>query len=625
MVTGVFQRFYRDLCEEECVCGPKRTCEGLECLCRPRFFAGQLLTDEDLRRLDHYIVAKGRLHNKYLHGTGVVCGLEVVCNACDDTVTVRTGYAIGPCGEDIVVCADTRVDIGELIRAHRHQKAQADPCRPYGENPNTDCEAAEQDWILAICYDEKPSRGVTSLRQPEKQSCGCGCGCGGGSKNGHSHSNGQSSNGSCGCTTKTRRPTQCEPTLTCEGYKFKLIKPKSKTSVDNDRTSALSDLTSRSELVRRVFCCLSGVLARVQKFPTNASPQQLADFCCDFKADLRVIIETGNVHDCMLGARLSEIVCPAPNDPDFTQKLTQAMTLTLQVAVDLYKACICSAMLPPCSTGSPDDCVPLATITVRTADLKVLYICNWSERKFVVTFPTLGYWLGWLPLFDTLRNAMVNLCCTRRRQPSFAVNSDFRIRENVAAQPAGDAPRVTDRPPTVASAAFAATAAERSTEQPMEPLKGNAFTNLTSDYARRTTSLSGLEATVLAGLGLKGEGDVDLASDLEILNPMAALGLTRLASPAGESLVPEELTAVLGQIFARDRIAGEAPSTRTSGAEVRESTGRAATTKAAASPETARIAKLEASLEKLAKTVETQRKTIDKLQKGQNQKGRSNA
>ena len=102
-----------------CGCGPGRSCDGLECLCRPRYFAGQLLTDEDLRRLDHYIVAKNRLHNRYLHGTGVVCGLEVVCNPCDPTVTVRTGFAIGPCGEDIVVCNDTAVDVTQLIRGSR--------------------------------------------------------------------------------------------------------------------------------------------------------------------------------------------------------------------------------------------------------------------------------------------------------------------------------------------------------------------------------------------------------------------------------------------------------------------------------------------------------------------------
>ena len=58
-------------------CQPCPDCGGLECLCRPRFFAGQLLTEQDLNRLDQYIVAKNQLHNRYLVGHGVVCGLEV--------------------------------------------------------------------------------------------------------------------------------------------------------------------------------------------------------------------------------------------------------------------------------------------------------------------------------------------------------------------------------------------------------------------------------------------------------------------------------------------------------------------------------------------------------------------
>ena len=33
-------------------------CGALECLCRPRFFAGQLLSEQDLNRLDQYIKNK---------------------------------------------------------------------------------------------------------------------------------------------------------------------------------------------------------------------------------------------------------------------------------------------------------------------------------------------------------------------------------------------------------------------------------------------------------------------------------------------------------------------------------------------------------------------------------------
>src|SRR5215831_10675716 len=114
-------------------CDPRPVCPacgGLECLCRPRFFAGQLLSDEDLNRLDHYVVAKNRLHNRYLFGTGVVCGLEVVCSTCDpaggDSVIVKTGYALSPCGNDIVVCKEEAVNVCDLINR----------CRP---RPPDDC------------------------------------------------------------------------------------------------------------------------------------------------------------------------------------------------------------------------------------------------------------------------------------------------------------------------------------------------------------------------------------------------------------------------------------------------------------------------------------------------------
>ena len=68
----------------ECKPAPACTeCGELKCLCRPRFFAGQLLTEQDLNRLQTYVIEKNRLHNRYLHGWGVVCGLEVGCEPCD--------------------------------------------------------------------------------------------------------------------------------------------------------------------------------------------------------------------------------------------------------------------------------------------------------------------------------------------------------------------------------------------------------------------------------------------------------------------------------------------------------------------------------------------------------------
>lgn len=93
-----------------CGCGGKgcAVCEPRSFI-RPRFFAGQLLTDEDLALLGDYVVAKNRLHNRALWGPGVVCGLDVNCDPCGDGhVIVQPGYAINCCGDDIVCRAPSR-------------------------------------------------------------------------------------------------------------------------------------------------------------------------------------------------------------------------------------------------------------------------------------------------------------------------------------------------------------------------------------------------------------------------------------------------------------------------------------------------------------------------------------
>ena len=120
---------------------PCPVCKGLDCLCRPRFFPGQLLSDQDHNRLQGYVVGKNRLHNRYLHGWGVACGLEVVCDPCRGTnVVVRSGYALSPCGDDIVLCNDAAVNVCELLDDCRRRETVCDP--PY-DNPDQPCRDGE--------------------------------------------------------------------------------------------------------------------------------------------------------------------------------------------------------------------------------------------------------------------------------------------------------------------------------------------------------------------------------------------------------------------------------------------------------------------------------------------------
>jgi hypothetical protein len=95
---------------------------------RPVFFDGQLLTSDDLQALVAYTRGKDRLHNRYLVGSGVVCGLEVVCSrAAPGSVVVRSGYALDCCGNDIVVACDQQVDLMELM-AGLTGDGCTDPC-----------------------------------------------------------------------------------------------------------------------------------------------------------------------------------------------------------------------------------------------------------------------------------------------------------------------------------------------------------------------------------------------------------------------------------------------------------------------------------------------------------------
>lgn len=57
-----------------------------------------------------------RFHNKHLHGWGVVCGLQVACES-DQTVRVRSGYAIDCEGRDLRVNDDEILDINQLAAA----------------------------------------------------------------------------------------------------------------------------------------------------------------------------------------------------------------------------------------------------------------------------------------------------------------------------------------------------------------------------------------------------------------------------------------------------------------------------------------------------------------------------
>jgi hypothetical protein len=155
------------------------------------------LTEEDLQLLNTYVIEKNRLHNRYLFGDGVVCGLEVVEQPCDSRkVIVKPGYALDCCGNDIVVPCPIELDINPLIRDLRTRLRGGydcgDPCPPQtngcksatatdpatATNPATAATDDSKDkdkkppppcFCLYIRYDEKSSDPV--MPYPTEDSC----------------------------------------------------------------------------------------------------------------------------------------------------------------------------------------------------------------------------------------------------------------------------------------------------------------------------------------------------------------------------------------------------------------------------------------------------------------------
>ncbi len=127
---------------------------------RTRYFSRQLITADDLTQDQDYYREKRRMHNRLLHGWGIVCGLEVKTNTAPSLIiTICPGYALSPQGDEIYVPTEVQFDLSQCI------KGQDSPCHspcapvvPYAVDPH-----------IAIKYAQCMSHPV---RVPP---LGCGC------------------------------------------------------------------------------------------------------------------------------------------------------------------------------------------------------------------------------------------------------------------------------------------------------------------------------------------------------------------------------------------------------------------------------------------------------------------
>jgi len=74
------------------------------------------------------------------------------------------------------------------------------------------------------------------------------------------------------------------------------------------------------------------------------------------------------------------------------------------------KDCICDHLLVSCPECPEDKDLDLAAVSIRGNS--VYKVCNWSRRKYVKSFPTVGYWLSMVPVLPFLRDQLGRVCGT---------------------------------------------------------------------------------------------------------------------------------------------------------------------------------------------------------------------
>lgn len=97
-------------------------------LARVNFFNRQLLTADDMTTECDYFLQKLRRHNRFMHGWGVVCGLNVTAAPVTGAawrVQIGSGYALGPYGDEIFVGEAVFFDLAACLTG-----GPTNPCEP---------------------------------------------------------------------------------------------------------------------------------------------------------------------------------------------------------------------------------------------------------------------------------------------------------------------------------------------------------------------------------------------------------------------------------------------------------------------------------------------------------------
>jgi hypothetical protein len=138
---------------EKCADKDKSVCDYNE-FRRLRYFHGMLLDDKDFQAEQQYHAGKRRFLNRMLHGSGVVCGLELRGEKGKRWIEVTSGLALDCSGNEIWVQKNLRIDLASLLPPKTDGKGKGE-CQPEDEDDGL------LTYYIGIRYEEKPTNPVS--------------------------------------------------------------------------------------------------------------------------------------------------------------------------------------------------------------------------------------------------------------------------------------------------------------------------------------------------------------------------------------------------------------------------------------------------------------------------------
>jgi hypothetical protein len=144
------------------------------------------------------------------------------------------------------------------------------------------------------------------------------------------------------------------------------------------------------------------------RLPTQVGPTAIAVTANRQLVVLNQVSNTLTVADRT--ATRPEFVFPSAELAAYRSAALNAFADLLGGFLQYLKDCLCGHFLvaPPQPTGAEK--LRLGSVTIRGG--QVYKICNFTGRRYVTSFPTIGYWLSLVPIQPLIARAVEAFCCT---------------------------------------------------------------------------------------------------------------------------------------------------------------------------------------------------------------------